>query len=159
MTALEVYLIQCHVLSLGTGLPLPQPLQRPDWHPYPTFESHLPLKWSVKECLIEVKSDDLIASLPDNIGEKPEFPCSYCPHAKPYVKVYSLWAHVYYKHPDIDRSDRLDKIRQSAAVMSAYFRDTPKSSGGSRNVLVAKLETAASATFCWEDVTSWRLTR
>ncbi|KAI4273781.1 MAG: hypothetical protein LQ337_004413 [Flavoplaca oasis] len=159
LTTEEVFLIQSYVLSSATGVQRPQPFDRPNSHPYPTFETRLPMTWNVSLSAIEVEKEDLIATLPNVSWRKPDFPCNYCPGSRPYTKVLSLWAHIYYKHPHIDRSDRLDKIRQSATTMDAFLRENPTPGGGSRAPLLAKLRTAISSTFCWDDVVSWRLTR
>ena len=155
LTRSEVYLVQFDVRESATGFHVPLSTIKPTLHPYPTFESKLPLTWGMSQLAVQVKSEDLLGSLPNVSREKPSFVCEYC-HNQPYEKILSFWAHIYRKHLDIDQSERLEVIREGGAACSTYWQTCPEAKSRSKATL-AKLKTAASATFSWEDVIRWNL--
>ncbi|KAL8814695.1 MAG: hypothetical protein Q9223_006102 [Gallowayella weberi] len=112
-----------------------------------------------KTSIIGVKSEDLLAETPAEISQVPDLVCKYCPQLQSYMKITSLWAHVFHKHPEIDRSNRLEEIKQTGAVWSKYWQETFSNRGNRKGPLFEKLETAASAAFSWKDVEGWNLRR
>ncbi|KAL8692787.1 MAG: hypothetical protein Q9218_002258 [Villophora microphyllina] len=156
LTSVEVYLLQFHVLSQATGLQFRLSSQRPQYHPYPTYESRLPLTWKMDKSVVGVREEDLLAILPEPPGASVNI-CKYCRRLKTYGRVCNYWAHIYHQHTDVSVLDRLDEIRRSGASWTTYWRDHGPDGGGNREATMAKLATAASPSFCWEDVIEWDL--
>ena len=67
------------------------------------------------------------------------------------------WSHIYHKHAEILEEDRLKEIQRTAILWSTYWSQGPD--GGKGASTLAKLATAGSDTFCWEDVKGWNLRR
>ncbi|KAL8668261.1 MAG: hypothetical protein Q9202_000239 [Teloschistes flavicans] len=158
LTMAEVYLIQFSILSVATGLSLPLSTQRPSSHLYPTFEAQLPLVCKLSHQAVKYNREDLLANGPtEDTWDRPDLICKYCSRVKAYMTITGLWAHIFYKHAEVDRADRLEEIRRTAALWSIYWQENAPDGGGKRNATMAKLNTAASATFTWEDIIAWKL--
>ncbi|KAI4237104.1 MAG: hypothetical protein LQ349_002109 [Xanthoria aureola] len=86
-----------------------------------------------------------------------DFTCTYCtPHFQTFASIIGLWSHIVNRHQDVDNSVRLEKIKQTAAVWSEYWRCFSK--GGKRNYpTLSKVNEAQEESFSWTDVMKWRL--
>lgn len=152
----EVYLLQFHVLGKATGLHLPLATARPRSHPYPTYESQLPLAWKLSQTGISADPTDLVATAPPLKKDtpRPDLVCRYCSNVRAYATVAGLWSHIFHKHAEIDCSDRLAELRRAASLWRQYWHEAV-SDGGKSPQTLERLALAESDTFCWNDVVAW----
>jgi len=155
MDITEVYHIQFDILRKATDFDLGLVPARPAAHPYPTFESHLPLTWTQSQPAIVVDPMDYAPGSQPTTTNRPDLVCQFCPRIKAFATIVGLWSHLFHKHGDIDQSSRLKEIKRTAALWRVYW--IKHSDGGKGASTLAKLATAESDAFCWKDVLLWKL--
>ncbi|KAL9035711.1 MAG: hypothetical protein Q9180_004713 [Flavoplaca navasiana] len=152
LTTEEVYHIQLDIRSQATGLHL-NIATEPCLHPFPTFESRLPLAWGLSQPALKVDPKVFVATIP--LAERPCQPilgCRFC-SIKPFRSMNGLWGHLIHKHPDVDTSERLEDIRRTAGLWAEYYQ--AKGRKGAR--ICEKAVQAGQESFTWADVLAWKL--
>jgi len=103
-TTLEAFLLQFDVLSTAKGKgTLARPAikipERPHWHPYPTFETQLPVTFCRNNTGIALHPKDLVTGIqsPRHL-RKPDLRCQFCPRIKAYQSIIALWPHLVREH-------------------------------------------------------------
>ncbi|KAL8782345.1 MAG: hypothetical protein Q9213_005466 [Squamulea squamosa] len=158
----EVYMIQFDILRKATGLPFR--LTVPQSYPrlYPTFESHLPLKWAVSQTAITLNPADLVSSPPPiRQPDQPDLICLFCKtegRLKAYATPTGLWGHLFHKHTHVDPKDRLEEIRRTVSLWAEYWLHSGDDGGKGASTL-EKLATAQKESFCWDDVIAMNFRR
>lgn len=152
---MEAYLIQLDILSRARYFePGPSP-DRPASHPYPTFETQLPLRWKVSEPAIDVDPSHLVHELPNSAtAEKPALLCKFCREPNRFAVILGLWGHIVHEHQDVDVQQRLEEIKQTASLWQPYWKHLIQ---GRKNSTTNMLAQARLDEFCWEDVIAWEL--
>ncbi|RYP71800.1 hypothetical protein DL769_004606 [Monosporascus sp. CRB-8-3] len=92
----------------------------PRWHPFPTFETGLPLRFVAGQSLVVFEEKD--AALPSSVAgvPKPRLICSFCPRLKSFRNPAPLWSHIVHKHQEKGEDEKLRTIRDTAAVWKNY---------------------------------------
>lgn len=147
LTSLESFHIQAAVFHQAKGLPRPEPTPRPRRYPFPTFESTVP---STFPSVTVVPSELIPAAEDDGLRGRPNLTCVFCSRLRGSASIVALWSHIFHCHQEVCSTERLDKIRRTAALWEEYW----DSLGGSKkyNRTADKLEQVRRVDFGWNDV-------
>jgi hypothetical protein len=166
LTEFETLLIQFFVWRTAHSIQHPTAPPTPRWHPYPTLEFELPLKFSRILPAKEFTMEDLVVQpKPSNCG-KPELKCRFCSRIKSFKSLIAFWGHLVHQHYDdssnqvfdktiIETTILLEDIRRTANLWRTYWKEC--SSGGKGNETMDKLNQVEKPQFSWAIVLSWGL--
>lgn len=154
--------LQIGILKASQGATDFHEQQRPQEHPYPSFESRLPLSHAFHQTdgtasKIGVKLDEVFDTPPSlRNPRKPELVCLLCKCVKSFARITPLWSHVISDHGDVHNDLRLHEIQRAADLWREYWEK--RSDGGRRDGLtMQRIAQAARKSLTWEDVLEWNM--
>ncbi|KAL8818370.1 MAG: hypothetical protein Q9223_002987 [Gallowayella weberi] len=155
LTSAEVYLIQFDIVRQATDhhlkLSRDQPAKVP--HPFPTYESHLPLAWKLSQPIVDVDPTNFVAGSPKPTGRgRLDLICCFCENLG-FASPTGLWSHLIKQHDEISRSQRLSYIKKTAIQWDHYWAGCEQSCRGSATL--EKIAQAKKNGFSWVDVQAW----
>lgn len=155
LTPYEAILIQLTVVAKARGWSPPSQ-GRPSSHPYPTFESRLPL--SFLDCAVVLDPGHITASLASAAAaERLAFRCRYCTPARPFVSLRMFWGHIRDRHRLVPSITRLEDVIRSGGEWLESTRHARQKEGTQNCVLGQLARRTQEPSFSWEVLSGWKL--